>query len=248
MFQQGSVALVTGASRGIGRAIALDLASNGVAIAIHYNARVEEAQAVADQIQEAGGTAKVYQANIAHEKEVQQMCRDVKRDFGRLDILVNNAGMTKDGFVTMMSENKWQEVIDTNLKGTFLCTREALKIMHRQKNGSIINIASTSGMVGQPGQLNYSASKGGMIAFTKGLAREVAAQGIRANVVSPGFTETDMTRQMEPNMLKKLLEMVPLGRIGKPEEIAHMVTFLASERASYITGKVFVVDGGLAAV
>jgi 3-oxoacyl-[acyl-carrier protein] reductase len=248
MFSEGSVALVTGASRGIGRAIALDLAANGVSVAIHYHAQAAEAQAVAEQILQADGKAKVYQADVSVEADVQRMCRDIKRDFGRLDILVNNAGITKDGFVTMMSESKWQDVMDTNLKGTFLCTREALKIMHRQKRGSIVNVASTSGLTGQPGQLNYSAAKGGMISFTKGLAREVAPHGIRANVVAPGFTETDMTRQMEPATLKKYLEMVPLGRIGKPEEIAYMVTFLASERAAYITGKVFVVDGGLTTV
>lgn len=248
MFSGEEVALVTGASRGIGKAVALDLASHGVKVVVHFNNKAAEAEEVVAQIQEMGGTATTIQANISQESDVQKMVRQVKSQFGRLDVLVNNAGITKDGFVTMMSENKWQEVIDTNLKGAFLCTRESVKIMHRQKRGCIINVASTSGLIGQPGQLNYSASKGGLIAFTKGLAREVAPQGIRANVVAPGFTETDMTRQMEPPVLKKYLEMVPLGRIGKPEEIAYMVTFLASTRAAYITGKVFVVDGGLAAV
>ncbi|GCE49809.1 3-oxoacyl-[acyl-carrier-protein] reductase [Thermosporothrix hazakensis] len=248
MFTGEEVALVTGASRGIGKAVALDLASYGVKVMVHYHSKEEEALQVADQIERAGGTAKIFQANVADEAAVQRMCREIKKEYGRLDILVNNAGITKDGFVTMMSAAKWQDVIDTNLKGTFFCTREALKIMHRQKRGAIINVASTSGVVGQPGQLNYSASKGGLIAFTKGLAREVAPQGIRANVVAPGFTETDMTRQMEPDVLKKYLEMVPLGRIGKPEEIAYMVSFLASSKAAYITGKVFIVDGGLVTV
>lgn len=248
MFSGEEVALVTGASRGIGKAIALDLAAQGVKVVVHYNHQAEEAASVVEHIQQSGGNAMLVQANIAQESEVQRMCREIKKQFGRMDILVNNAGITRDGFVTMMSENKWQEVIDTNLKGSFLCTREAIKIMHRQKCGSIINVASTSGLIGQPGQLNYSASKGGLIAFTKGLAREVASQGIRANVVAPGFTETDMTRQMEPTVLKKYLEMVPLGRIGQPEEIAYMVTFLASTRAAYITGKVFVIDGGLTAI
>ncbi len=248
MFSGEEVALVTGASRGIGKAIALDLAAQRIKVVVHYNQQAEEAAGVVEHIQQSGGKAMLVQANIAQEDEVQRMCREIKKQFGRLDILVNNAGITRDGFVAMMSENKWQEVIDTNLKGSFLCTREAIKIMHRQKCGSIINVASTSGLIGQPGQLNYSASKGGLIAFTKGLAREVAPQGIRANVVAPGFTETDMTRQMEPAVLKKYLEMVPLGRIGQPEEIAYMVTFLASPRAAYITGKVFVIDGGLTAI
>ena len=248
MFNGDEVALVTGASRGIGKAIALDLATYGIKVIIHYRSQIEAAEQVAAQIHEAGGMAEIMQADISQESDVQHMFREVKRQHARLDILVNNAGITKDGFITIMSESKWQEVIDTNLKGTFLCTREAIKIMHRQKHGCIINIASTSGLTGQPGQLNYSASKGGLIAFTKGLAREVAPQGIRANAVAPGFTQTDMTRQMEPAALKKFLEMVPLGRIGKPEEIAYMVTFLASPKAAYITGKVFVVDGGLTAV
>jgi 3-oxoacyl-[acyl-carrier protein] reductase len=248
MFSGEEVALVTGASRGIGKAIAIDLAAHGSKVVVHYNYQAEEAASVVAQIQQAGGEATLIQADVSQEEQVQRMCREVKRQFGRLDILVNNAGITRDGFVTMMSERKWQEVIDTNLKGSFLCTREAIKIMHRQKRGSIINVASTSGLIGQPGQLNYSASKGGLIAFTKGLAREVAPQGIRANVVAPGFTETDMTRQMEPALLKKYLEMVPLGRIGQPEEIAYMVTFLASSKAAYITGKVFVIDGGLTAI
>ena len=245
MFSGEEVALVTGASRGIGQAIALDLASYGINVMVHYHNQLAGAQEVVERIQHQGGKASIFQADVANEDDVQKMFRAIKREFGRLDILVNNAGITKDGFVTMMSESKWQDVIDTNLKGAFLCTREVLKIMHRQKRGVIINVASTSGLVGQAGQLNYSASKGGLIAFTKGLAREVAPQGVRANVVAPGFTETDMTRQMEPGVLKKYLEMVPLGRIGKPEEIAHMVTFLASDKAAYITGKVFVVDGGL---
>lgn len=245
MFTGEEVALVTGASRGIGKAIALDLASHGVTVVVHYHSKQNEAEDTAAHIVQHGGRVLVQQANIANERDVQRMVSETKKAFGRLDILVNNAGITKDGLLMMMSESKWDEVIDTNLKGAFFCTREALKIMYRKKHGAIVNVSSTSGLSGQPGQLNYSASKGGLIAFTKGLAREAADYGVRANVVAPGFTETDMTKQMDPAILKKYLELIPLKRIGKPEEIAYMVTFLASEKASYITGKVFIVDGGL---
>lgn len=245
LFAPGTVALVTGASRGIGRAIALDLAREGATVVINYSSSAEQAARTAAEIEAAGGQAVAWPANVAEEKEVVSLFRRVRSELGRLDILVNNAGIIKDGWLMMMGASKWDEVINVNLRGCFLCTREAMKIMANQKQGVIINIASTSGVAGQEGQLNYSASKGGIIAFTRGLAREGAPHGIRANAVAPGFIETDMVRRMDPARLKQYIEMIPLKRMGKPEEVAYLVSFLASPRAAYITGKVFTIDGGL---
>ncbi|MEW6695871.1 MAG: 3-oxoacyl-[acyl-carrier-protein] reductase [Bacillota bacterium] len=244
-FNSDTVALVTGASRGIGRAVALDLALEGATVVVNYGSSAEEADRTVEQIKQTGGRAISLPANVAEEKEVTALFRKIRTELGRLDILVNNAGITKDGWLMMMSGGKWDEVINVNLRGCFLCTREAMKIMAHQKEGTIINIASTSGVAGQEGQLNYSASKGGIISFTKGLAREGAPYGIRTNAVAPGFIETDMVKRMDRARLNQYIEMIPLKRLGKPEEVAYLVSFLASPRAAYITGKVFTIDGGL---
>ncbi|MDQ0418547.1 3-oxoacyl-[acyl-carrier protein] reductase [Croceifilum oryzae] len=245
MFEGTEVALVTGGSRGIGKAVAIDLAANGVTVVLTFSSNPRGAEQTITEIQEAGGTAHAIQVDISQEKEVKSLFKEVKTRFGRLDILVNNAGITKDGFVAVMSEAKWDDVIRVNLGGAFLCSREAVKIMMKQKSGAIINVSSTSGVAGSKGQTNYAASKGGIISFTKSLAMEVAEHNIRANVVAPGFISTDMTKGMDQAILSKMMDLVPLKRMGKPEEVAHLVTFLSSHNASYITGKVFTIDGGL---
>ncbi|SDY98507.1 3-oxoacyl-[acyl-carrier-protein] reductase [Thermoactinomyces sp. DSM 45892] len=245
MFEGTEVALVTGGSRGIGKAIAIDLAANGVTVVLTFSSNPRGAEQTIAEIQEAGGTAHAIQADISQEKEVKSLFKEVKKSFGRLDILVNNAGITKDGFVAVMSEAKWDDVIRVNLGGAFLCSREAVKIMMKQKSGAIINVSSTSGVAGSKGQTNYAASKGGIISFTKSLAMEVAEHNIRANVVAPGFIATDMTKGMDQAILSKMMDLVPLKRMGKAEEVAHLVTFLSSHKSSYITGKVFTIDGGL---
>jgi len=243
-FPAGSVALVTGASRGIGRACALALAEAGCDVAVHYVSREDAAKEVAELIRSMGRRAITVQADIGVEAEVKEMFRQVRAEWKRLDVTVANSGITADGFLATMSLEKWRKVIDTNLTGVFLTCRESVKAMHRT-GGSLVLIGSTSGVIGQPGQLNYTASKGGVIAFAKGLAREVAERGIRVNVVAPGFTETDMLRGMEPRAREQLLSMVPMKRTGSPAEVAAAVAFMAGPAASYITGKVLVVDGGL---
>jgi len=245
LFDGNEVALITGGSRGIGRAIAFDLAAHGVIVAITYNDNPTKAAETVALIEERGGIALAIKTNVSQEAEVKELFQQIKKKFGKLHILVNNAGITKDGFLGMMSESKWSEVINVNLGGAFLCSREAIKHMIKQKEGTIVNISSTSGVAGAKGQTNYAASKGGIISFTKSLAFEVAEYNIRANVVAPGLIETDMIKGMDSATLARLLELVPLKRIGKPEEVAYLVTFLCSKRASYITGKVFTIDGGL---
>ena len=240
----GKVALVTGASRGIGRAIALKLAAEGAAVVINYHGSMEKAKEVKAEIESDGGIAEIMQCNVADYQATEAMIRKVTDDFGRLDILVNNAGITRDGLLMKMSEEDYDTVLDTNLKGTFHCIRFAARQMLRQRGGRIINLSSVSGILGNAGQANYSASKAGVIGLTKSAARELASRGITVNAVAPGFIETEMLDQMTDAAKEAGKAQIPFGRYGKTEEIANTVAFLASEKASYITGQVICVDGG----
>jgi len=235
------VALVTGASRGIGRAIALELAQAGMTVAVNYARSPEAAQAVVAQME---GNGAIFGADVSQADQVQQLFADVLEKFGRIDVLVNNAGITRDGLLMRMKDEDWQQVIDLNLTGVFLCTRAATKLMLKQRSGRIINISSTSGVLGNAGQTNYAAAKAGVIGFTKAVARELSSRGITVNAVAPGFIDTDMTKDLK---LDGVLAQIPLGRVGKPEEIAGTVRFLATDpAAAYITGQVICVDGGMA--
>jgi 3-oxoacyl-[acyl-carrier protein] reductase len=235
------VALVTGASRGIGRAIALELAQAGMVVAVNYARSPEAAQTVVDEMK---GNGAIFGADVSQAAQVQQLFTDVLEKFGRLDVLVNNAGITRDGLLMRMKDEDWQQVIDLNLTGVFLCTRAATKLMLKQRSGRIINISSTSGVLGNAGQTNYAAAKAGVIGFTKSVARELSSRGITVNAVAPGFIDTDMTKDLK---LDGVIAQIPLGRVGKPEEIAGTVRFLATDpAAAYITGQVICVDGGMA--
>ncbi|MBK8784368.1 MAG: 3-oxoacyl-[acyl-carrier-protein] reductase [Anaerolineales bacterium] len=243
---ENKVALVTGGSRGIGRAIALELAARGAAVVVNYNKSPESAEEVVNKIKEAGGKAAASQADVSDFKQAETLVKFAIETFGDLSILVNNAGITRDQLIMMMPEADWDAVINTNLKSTFNCSKAAVKHMMRKRVGRIINIASVAGQMGNPGQTNYSASKGGQIAFTKALAREVAARNITVNAIAPGFVDTEILDAMTPETLAAALKMVPLARKGKPEEIAYAAVFLASDEAAYITGQVLGVDGGMA--
>ncbi|MCS7233230.1 MAG: 3-oxoacyl-[acyl-carrier-protein] reductase [Synergistetes bacterium] len=241
----GKVALVTGASRGIGRAIAIELASRGVKVAINYAKSEKLAQEVLERIREGGGEAIAIKANVASEEEVKMMFEEVSSKLGEVDILVNNAGIVKDTLLLRMKIQDWQEVIEVDLTGVFLCSREAIRGMLKKRWGRIINITSVIGEIGNVGQVNYAAAKAGVIGFTKALAKEVGSRGITVNAVAPGFIETDMTSSLPTEMKERFLEQIALKRIGKPEEVAKVVAFLASDDASYITGQVINIDGGM---
>ena len=240
---QGKVALVTGASRGIGRATALALASEGAAVVVNYASSSNAAAEVVAQIEAIGGRAVAVKANVANSDEVDQLIAATMEKFGRIDVLVNNAGITRDTLLLRMKLEDWQAVVDLNLTGVFLCTRAVSKIMLKQKSGRIVNITSVAGQMGNAGQSNYSASKAGVIGFTKTVARELAPRAITVNAVSPGFIATDMTEGLKAD---PILQMIPLARYGQPEEVAGMIHFLVSSpAAAYITGQVFNVDGGM---
>lgn len=240
------VALVTGGSRGIGRAVALELAARGAAVVVNYHKSPEAANEVVKQIVDAGGKAAAFQADVSNFKQAEDLVKFALETFGDLHILVNNAGITRDTLIMMMSEADWDAVIDTNLKSTFNCSKAAVKHMMRKRYGRIVNIASVAGQMGNPGQANYSASKGGQIALTKSLGRELATRNITVNALAPGFVDTEILDAMSQETLESALKMVPLGRKGKPEEIAYAAAFLASDQAAYITGQVLGVDGGMA--
>ncbi len=240
---QGKVAIVTGASRGIGRAIALALAAEGASVVVNYANSSAAADAVVADIQAMGADAISFQADVAQPDQVTSFVAAIMEKWGRVDILVNNAGITRDTLLLRMNLEQWQAVIDLNLTGVFLCTKAISKIMLKQRTGRIINIASVSGQIGLPGQVNYSAAKAGVIGFTKAVAKELATRSITVNAIAPGFISTDMTAGLEAD---EILKAIPLGRYGEPEEIAGMVKFLASDpAAAYITGQTFNVDGGM---
>ncbi|HEY9769354.1 MAG TPA: 3-oxoacyl-[acyl-carrier-protein] reductase [Coleofasciculaceae cyanobacterium] len=237
------VAVVTGASRGIGKAAALALANQGAKIVVNYARSSDAAEATVQEIAQAGGEAIALQADVSKSDEVDNLIKATLDKFGRIDVLVNNAGITKDTLLLRMKPEQWQAVIDLNLTGVFLCTKAVSKTMLKQRSGRIINIASVAGQMGNPGQANYSAAKAGVIGFTKTVAKELANRGITVNAVAPGFIETDMTNDLKSD---DIISFIPLGRYGKPEEVAGAIRFLAADpAAAYITGQVFNVDGGM---
>lgn len=238
-------ALVTGASRGIGRAIALALASKGFAVALNYAGSHDAAEAVKKEIEDAGGKAFTVQGDVSKSEDVDRIFKTVKDEFGGLDVLVNNAGINRDALLIRMKESNWDDVIATDLKSDFLTTKAAAAMMMRKRKGSIINISSVVGIMGNIGQANYAAAKAGVIGLTKACAKEMAARNIRVNAVAPGFIETVMTDGIPEKIREGMIASIPMGRMGQPEDIARAVCFLASDDASYITGQVLVVDGGL---
>jgi 3-oxoacyl-[acyl-carrier protein] reductase len=241
----GKSALVTGASRGIGRAIALELARKGAKVAVNYAGSEQKANEVVEEIKSFGGEAFAIQGNVADNDSVTSMVKTVIETFGSLDILVNNAGITRDNLIMRMKEEEFDEVIQTNLKGVFLMTKAVTRQMMRQKSGKIINVASVVGITGNAGQANYAAAKAGVIGLTKTTAKELASRNILVNAVAPGYITTDMTERLSEDVVESLSSLIPLNRIGRPEDVAKVVAFLASDDSNYMTGQTLHVDGGM---
>lgn len=246
MGLKNKIAIVSGASRGIGRAIAIELAREGVSISFNYSKSKKEADELEKEIKEIGSKVKGSQVNIADFDAVANWVKETKEYFNGLDIVVNNAGIIKDMALMFMQKEDWQKVIDTNLTGIYNLTHAAITGFMKQAGGNIVNITSVSGIIGLPRQTNYAASKAGIIGFTRALAREVAGYNIRVNAVAAGFIETDMTRELKESYKNEMLKQIPLGKFGKPREVAKVVRFLLSDAANYITGQTIIVDGGLA--
>lgn len=242
---ENKVALVTGAGRGIGRAIAIALAEEGAEVIVNYNGSEEKAKEVKQTIEENGGKASIYKCNVSDFEACETMIREIVKEHGHLDILVNNAGITKDGLIMKMKEEDFDRVLNVNLKGTFNTIRHSARQMLKQRSGKIINISSVSGILGNVGQANYAASKAGVIGLTKTMARELGSRGITVNAIAPGFVDTEMTEVLSEEIRENACKQIILGRFGKPEDIANAAVFLASDKADYITGQVISVDGGM---
>lgn len=245
MINEGRVAVVTGGGRGIGRAIAVRLGQEGAKVAILYRSNDEEAEKAAGLVREAGGECEIFKGDVASSEDVEALFKGVAEAFGSVEILVNNAGVTRDNIALRMKEDEFDSVIQTNLKGTYLCTKAVLRGMVRARWGRIVNVSSVVGLVGNAGQANYAASKAGIIGLTKSIAREVAPRGITVNAVAPGYVETELTGGLPDEVKDQIRSQIPTGRIGEPEEIAEVVAFVAGEGASYVTGQTITVDGGM---
>lgn len=245
MLLDGRHALVTGASRGIGRAVALAFAAEGASVALNFAGNVAAAEAVRAEIESAGGKAILVPADVSDENAVEDMVKTVTEAFGSIDILVNNAGITRDGLLLRMKEEDWDAVLNTNLKGVFLCTKAVSKFMMKKRYGRIVNMASVVGVTGNASQANYAAAKAGVIGFTKAMAKELASRGITVNAIAPGFIRSDMTDVLPDKVKEAMLAEIPLGRAGEPVDVAKAALFLASDQAAYITGQVLKVDGGM---
>jgi 3-oxoacyl-[acyl-carrier protein] reductase len=242
----GRVALVTGASRGIGRAIASTLAQAGATVVVNYREQQSAAEEAVEAIQASSGTALAVQADISDSADVERLLKTTLDTYGHIDILVNNAGIARDGLLLRMKEEDFDAVVQTNLRGAYLCTRAALRPMMKQRSGRIINITSVVGLLGNPGQANYAAAKAGLIGFTRSVAREVASRNITVNAVAPGFIVTEMTGKLDEAAQQAVLGTIPLQRLGQPQDVANLACFLASDMAEYITGQTLSVDGGMA--
>lgn len=245
MQLKGKTAIVTGGARGIGRAIALTLAKAGANIVINYTSSSKAADEVVEEAKKLGVSALAMKADVSKNDEIENLVKQVLNDFGSIDILVNNAGITRDNLLIRMSEEDFQDVIDINLKGAFICTKHVSKVMMKQRTGKIINIASVVGVMGNAGQSNYAASKAGLIGFTKSIAKELAKRNVNVNAVAPGYIETDMTASLSDKVKEEFMNVIPLPRAGQPQDVANAVLFLSSEYSDYITGQVIHIDGGM---